>query len=169
MLILLTYYRYGIIIGAFRKLRTPWPGGRLAEHRSQPNGETYMFGNRFCPTAFEGHVLLRAALLAAIAIACFVASDASEGEPVTTTVNVTIQPTATALPVVVADRQGMFAKHGVEGKWSVSHVPISDSINSLGRQYDVMMGTQPALIAAAGQGIPIVAVTGGALDTAQVP
>jgi ABC-type nitrate/sulfonate/bicarbonate transport system substrate-binding protein len=63
----------------------------------------------------------------------------------------------------------MFAKHGINGKWSVSHVPISDSISALGRQFDVMMGTQPALIAAAGQGIPIVAISGGALDTTQVP
>ena len=50
------------------------------------------------------------------------------------TVRVTIQPTTTALPMVVADKQGMFAKYGVVGKWTVSHVPISDSISTLGRQ-----------------------------------
>jgi NitT/TauT family transport system substrate-binding protein len=85
------------------------------------------------------------------------------------TVRVTIQPTTTALPMVVADKKGMFAKHGVKGQWTVSHVPISDSISTLGRQFDVMMGTQPALIAAVGQGIPTVVITGGALDTAKVP
>jgi NitT/TauT family transport system substrate-binding protein len=115
------------------------------------------------------HAPMRALFLSAIAAALFVAAQISKGQAATPSVNVTIQPTATALPVVVADKQGMFAKQGIEGKWSVSHVPISDSISALGRQFDVMMGTQPALIAASGQGIPIVAVTGGALDTSQLP
>jgi NitT/TauT family transport system substrate-binding protein len=84
-------------------------------------------------------------------------------------VSVTIQPTTTALPLVAADKKGIFAKHNVAVKWSVSRVPISDSITTLGRQFDVMMGTQPALIAASGQGIPIVVITGGALDTKKVP
>lgn len=85
------------------------------------------------------------------------------------TVRVTIQPTTTALPMVVADKKGMFTKRGVVGRWSVSHVPISDSISTLGRQFEVMMGTQPALIAAVGQRIPTVEITGGALDTVKVP
>lgn len=85
------------------------------------------------------------------------------------TVSVTIQRTTTALPVVVADKQGMFAKHNVAVKWTISQVSISDSIAALGRQFDVAMGTQPALIAAAGQGVPIVVVTGGSLDTKKVP
>lgn len=93
----------------------------------------------------------------------------SHGLAADDTVRVTIQPTTTALPMVVADKKGMFAKHGIVGKWTVSHVPISDSISTLGRQFDVMMGTQPALIAAVGQGIPVVVITGGALDTAKVP
>jgi NitT/TauT family transport system substrate-binding protein len=84
-------------------------------------------------------------------------------------ISVTIQPTGTALPVVVADKKGMFAKHDVQVKWSVSRVPISDSITTLGRQFDIMMGTQPALIAAVGQGIPVVIVSGGGLDTPKRP
>ncbi|HEX3506135.1 MAG TPA: ABC transporter substrate-binding protein [Xanthobacteraceae bacterium] len=123
----------------------------------------------FLRSSHAAHAPMRALFLAIIIAALFVASQASKGQPATHPVNVTIQPTATALPVVVADKQGMFAKQGIEGKWSVSHVPISDSISALGRQFDVMMGTQPALIAASGQGIPIVAITGGALDTTQLP
>ena len=84
-------------------------------------------------------------------------------------VSVTIQPTTTALPLVVADKKGLFSARNVSVKWSVSQVPISNSVNALGRQFDVMMGTQPTLIAAAGQGISIVCITGGALDTAKVP
>jgi ABC-type nitrate/sulfonate/bicarbonate transport system substrate-binding protein len=84
-------------------------------------------------------------------------------------ISVTIQPTTTALPLVVADKKGMFSKNNVAVKWSVSQVPISDSIAALGRQFDVVMGTQPALIAAAGQGLPVVVITGGGLDTAKIP
>jgi NitT/TauT family transport system substrate-binding protein len=131
-----------------------------------------MFGFQLRPAAFHSHLLMRAGIFAAIAAASLAAAQVSRAQPAPAspaTVNVTIQPVATALPVVVADKQGMFAKHGINGKWSVSHVPISDSISALGRQFDVMMGTQPALIAAAGQGIPIVAISGGALDTSQLP
>ena len=84
-------------------------------------------------------------------------------------ISVTVQPTTTALPLVVADKKGMFAKNNVAVKWTVSQVPISDSIAALGRQFNVVMGTQPALIAASGQGVPIVVVTGGGLDTAKIP
>jgi len=83
--------------------------------------------------------------------------------------SVTIQPTTTALPLVVADKKGLFAKHNIAMKWSVSQVPISDSIAALGRQFDIVMGTQPALIAAAGQGVPVVVITGGGLDTVKKP
>ncbi|MGX1309844.1 NitT/TauT family transport system substrate-binding protein [Amorphus suaedae] len=83
------------------------------------------------------------------------------------TINVAIQPTTTALPLVVADKAGIFTDNGISVKWTVSNVPISDSIAALGRQFEVAMGTQPALIAAAGQGIPVVVITGGALDTAE--
>jgi NitT/TauT family transport system substrate-binding protein len=126
-----------------------------------------MFALRSLPAMLDAFP--RTTCFAAFAAAMFVAGQAAGGEARAASVNVTIQPTVTALPVVVADKQGMFAKQGIEGKWSVSHVPISDSISALGRQFDVMMGTQPALIAAAGQRIPIVAVTGGALDTSQLP
>ena len=128
-----------------------------------------MFDVRSRPAMLGSHVSKPTVLFALIAAAILVAGAVARGEPAAPAVNVTIQPTATALPVVVADKQGMFAKQGIEGKWSVSHVPISDSISALGRQFDVMMGTQPALIAASGQGIPIVAISGGALDTTQVP
>lgn len=84
------------------------------------------------------------------------------------TVRVTIQRATTALPLVVADKKGFFTKNDLAVKWSVSQVQISDSIATLGRQFDVTMGTQPAVIAAVGQGVPIVVITGGGLDTKKV-
>ncbi len=108
-------------------------------------------------------------LQGALALTLAVAAHAHAQQSATNSVSVTIQPTTTALPLVVADKKGIFAKHNLAVKWSVSPVPISDSITTLGRQFDVMQGTQPALIAAAGQGIPIVNITGGALDTTKVP
>jgi NitT/TauT family transport system substrate-binding protein len=82
---------------------------------------------------------------------------------------VMIQPTTTALPLAVADKKDIFKKHNVAVKWTVSQVPISDSIAALGRQFNIVMGTQPALVAASGQGVPIVVISGGALDTAKIP
>jgi NitT/TauT family transport system substrate-binding protein len=85
------------------------------------------------------------------------------------TVRVSIAPTGTALPVVVADKQGFFKKQGIHVTWQVSNVTISDQLATLGRQFDVAMGTQPALISAANQGISLVNITGGALDTKENP
>jgi NitT/TauT family transport system substrate-binding protein len=93
----------------------------------------------------------------------------SLAQPALTTINVVVQPAATGLPMVVAEKEGMLAKRNITAKWTVSQVPISDTINTLGRQYDIAMGTQPALIAAGGSGIPVVAITGGGLDTPQIP
>lgn len=84
------------------------------------------------------------------------------------TVRVTIQRATTALPLVVGDKKGFFTKNNVVVKWSISQVQISESIATLGRQFDVTMGTQPALIAAVGQGVPIAVITGGGLDTKKV-
>jgi NitT/TauT family transport system substrate-binding protein len=110
------------------------------------------------------------AALAGIALACGLAPSApSFAQSPAATINVVVQPAATGLPMVVAEKKEMLAKRNITAKWTVSQVPISDTINTLGRQYDIAMGTQPALIAAAGGGIPVVAITGGGLDTPQIP
>lgn len=115
------------------------------------------------------HGLLASIAVAGIAIiSCFAPSVSSYGQSAPTRVNVSIQPAATALPLVVADKQGIFAKRNIEVKWTVSRVPISDTINALGHQFDVTQGTQPALVAAAGNGIPVVVISGGAVDTPQI-
>lgn len=113
--------------------------------------------------------LRRIRFVGALALALVAGAPVYAQQAKPNSLSVTIQPTTTALPLVVAEKKGIFAKHNLAVKWSVSQVPISDSITTLGRQFDVMQGTQPALIAAAGQGIPVVVITGGALDTTKVP
>jgi NitT/TauT family transport system substrate-binding protein len=110
-----------------------------------------------------------AALASTVVICGLIPLASSLAQPAATTINVVVQPAATGLPMVVAEKQGMLAKRNIAAKWTVSQVPISDTINTLGRQYDIAMGTQPALIAAAGSGIPVVVITGGGLDTPQIP
>lgn len=113
--------------------------------------------------------LRRIRFVGALALALAAGAPVHAQQAAPNSLSVTIQPTTTALPLVVAEKKGIFAKHNVTVKWSVSQVPISDSITTLGRQFDVMMGTQPILIGASGQGIPIVVITGGGLDTTKVP
>lgn len=124
---------------------------------------------RFCVHRLRSVTPSLVCILALATMGAGLSARHANSQPAGGTVRVTIQPTTTALPMVVADKKGMLTKRGVVGQWSVSHVPISDSISTLGRQFDVMMGTQPALIAAVGQRIPTVEITGGALDTAKVP
>jgi NitT/TauT family transport system substrate-binding protein len=85
------------------------------------------------------------------------------------TLRVSVQPTTTALPVAVADKKGFFEKRGLDVEWKASGVQISDSIATLGKQVDITMGTQPALISASSQGVPVVAITGGAVDLKDRP
>jgi NitT/TauT family transport system substrate-binding protein len=117
--------------------------------------------------ALRMNALMPIAVAGLVLIAGVAATAPSQAQ--TATINVAIQPAVTALPMVVADKKGLFAKRNIEVKWRVSQVPISDTINTLGRQFDITMGTQPALIAAAGSGVPVVAITGGGLDTPAVP
>jgi NitT/TauT family transport system substrate-binding protein len=94
---------------------------------------------------------------------------ASSGTGKSSGVRVAIAPTGTALPVVVAAKQGFFKAQGLDVTYKVSNVTISDQLATLGRQFDVAMGTQPALITAAGHGIKLANITGGAMDTATNP
>ena len=96
-------------------------------------------------TALRMNALMPIAVAGLVLIAGVAATAKSQAQ--TATINVAIQPAVTALPMVVADKKGLFAKRNIEVKWRVS------------RQFDITMGTQPALIAAAGSGVPVVAIT----------
>ncbi|GJF06277.1 MULTISPECIES: ABC transporter substrate-binding protein [Pseudonocardia] len=93
----------------------------------------------------------------------------ASGSAGSNTVRVAIAPTGTALPVVVADKQGFFTAQGLDVTYQVSNVTISDQLATLGRQFDVAMGTQPALLTAAAQGIKLANITGGAVDSKDNP
>lgn len=86
-----------------------------------------------------------------------------------TVLRVAYQPTATALPALVAKDQGIFAKHHLDVTLTPASGLISQQINALGHQYDVAMGTQPDLIRAAGNNVPVVEISGGAVDSADKP
>ena len=118
-----------------------------------------------CPASLSRRSVMAFAAAATIAVPMSGSAYAQADNAIA----VMIQPTTTALPLVVADKKDIFKKHNVAVKWTVSQVPISDSIAALGRQFNIVMGTQPALVAASGQGVPIVVVSGGSLDTTKIP
>jgi NitT/TauT family transport system substrate-binding protein len=115
--------------------------------------------------------LVGATVVAALALAACGGSSGTSGSggSGSNTVRVAIAPTGTALPVVVADKQGYFKAQGLDVTFQVSNVTISDQLATLGRQFDVAMGTQPALLTASAQGIKLANITGGALDTVSNP
>jgi ABC-type nitrate/sulfonate/bicarbonate transport system substrate-binding protein len=92
----------------------------------------------------------------------------SQGSGVTT-LRVVYQPTATALPALVAVDEGIFAKHHLQVTLTPASGLISQQINALGHQFDVAMGTQPDLIRAAGNNLPVVEISGGAVDSPDKP
>jgi NitT/TauT family transport system substrate-binding protein len=104
---------------------------------------------------------------AALAVACGGPSGGSGGSG--TALRVAYQPTATALPALVAKEQGIFAKHHLDVTLTPATGLISQQINALGHQYDVAMGTQPDLIRAAGNNLPVVEISGGAVDSPDKP
>ena len=54
------------------------------------------------------------------------------------TINVVVQPAATGLPMVVAEKKGMLAKRNVDGQADgAAGADFLDTINTLGRQFDI--------------------------------
>jgi NitT/TauT family transport system substrate-binding protein len=105
---------------------------------------------------------------AAMLVACGGSSQRSQSSGVTK-LRVVYQPTATALPALVAVDEGIFAKHHLDVTLTPASGLISQQINALGRQFDVAMGTQPDLIRAAGNNLPVVEIAGGAVDSPDKP
>jgi NitT/TauT family transport system substrate-binding protein len=69
----------------------------------------------------------------------------------------------------IAQDQGFFAKHGLEVEATIPTVPFSQLPSTLGRDYDIILGTQPDLINAGARGIDLKAVGGVNLDGKQIP
>jgi NitT/TauT family transport system substrate-binding protein len=69
------------------------------------------------------------------------------------------------LPTWIAQRQGYFRKMGLDVKATISSIPFSQQPEALGREYDLIVGSQPDLINAAARGIDLVAVSGNNHDS----
>jgi NitT/TauT family transport system substrate-binding protein len=125
---------------------------------------TTLHGSRHLRNAVAAAAIASASLLAVLPGSSWARDDAASNA-----IRVAIAPTTTALPVVVADKEGYFKEAGLDVTYKVSNVTISDQLVTVGRQFDIAMGTQPALITATQQGLQLVQITSGALDTKANP
>lgn len=85
-----------------------------------------------------------------------------------TTVNVAFDTNDTALPVWVAQDEGIFAKNHLKVNFTTIQ-NLSTLPGVLGNSFDVVLSTPPMLIAAAAKGLGVVEVSGSSLDTPQQP
>jgi NitT/TauT family transport system substrate-binding protein len=85
-------------------------------------------------------------------------------------IRVALAQAATAnLPVEIADAEGFFEKQGLEVTVDTPNIPFSQLPAALGKQYDVVIGTQPGLITAADSGIDLMAISGLQRDNPKDP
>jgi NitT/TauT family transport system substrate-binding protein len=64
------------------------------------------------------------------------------------------------LPPQIGVLKGFFKKQGLDVKLGTPDVPFSSLPTTLGKQYDIVVGTQPDLIRAASSGLKVVAISG---------
>lgn len=69
----------------------------------------------------------------------------------------------------IAQEEGYFENEGLAVEATIPTIPFSQLPSALGRDYDVIIGTQPDLITAAARGLDLVAVGGINMDSAKVP
>lgn len=87
------------------------------------------------------------------------------------TVTLRIAHTASSaqLPVVVAQDQGFFAKHGINAKMdTLTTTALAQGANIVGKQYDIVFGTEPAFLSSVKSGIDNVIVGGDYLEQSSV-
>lgn len=86
------------------------------------------------------------------------------------TLRVALVPAATAnLPAQIAQEQGLFEQEGIDVKLETPTIPFSQLPATLGKQFDLVIGSQPDLIRAASSGIDVVAVSGLQKDDPKDP
>jgi len=84
--------------------------------------------------------------------------------PVKTPVRAAYVPAVTWLPAWVAQDQGIFAKNGLDVTFTeIQNLGLLPS--TLGKQFDIAPSTPPDLIKAAANGINVVAVAGGFIES----
>lgn len=85
-----------------------------------------------------------------------------------TKVRVSYVPATTVLPLHVAQQQGFFEQQGLEVSLKEA-ANISDIPATLGRQFDIALGTATDLIKAGGAGVDVVQIAGNTIDTKDNP
>lgn len=98
--------------------------------------------------------------------------DASGGAPASAdkpaALRIAFVPTTTALPLHVAKAQGFFDSEGLDVTLTKA-ANISDLPNTLGRQFDLALGTATDLIRAGAAGLDVVQVSGNTVSTKDNP
>lgn len=85
-----------------------------------------------------------------------------------TKVRVSYVPATTVLPLHVAKQQGFFEQQGLDVSLKEA-ANISDIPATLGRQFDIALGTATDLIKAGGAGVDVVQIAGNTIDTKDNP
>lgn len=85
-----------------------------------------------------------------------------------TKVRVSYVPATTVLPLHVAETQGFFARQGLDVTLKEAS-NISDIPATLGRQFDIALGTATDLIKAGSAGVNVVQMSGNTIDTKSNP
>ena len=79
-------------------------------------------------------------------------------------------PAATTnLPFQVAQNEGYFKQQGLDVTPSTPSIPFSELPAALGKQFDVVIGSQPDLVRAHSSGIDVVAISGLQKDNPKDP
>lgn len=92
----------------------------------------------------------------------------SAASPATTKLRVSYVPATTVLPLHVAKQQGFFEQQGLDVSLEEA-ANISDIPATLGRQFDIALGTATDLIKAGGAGVDVVQIAGNTIDTKDNP
>jgi NitT/TauT family transport system substrate-binding protein len=80
-----------------------------------------------------------------------------------------VQAATADLPFQFAQDQGLFKKHGLDVTLETPSIPFSQLPATLGKQFDVVIGSQPDLIKAKAQGVDIAAISGLQKDNPKDP
>jgi ABC-type nitrate/sulfonate/bicarbonate transport system substrate-binding protein len=116
-----------------------------------------------------------AAGLSAVAVVAGAGCGGDDAEPTpagsaakTRQLRVSYVPATTVLPLHVAKQQGFFEQQGLDVSLKEAS-NISDIPATLGRQFDIALGTATDLIKAGGAGVDVVQMAGNTIDTKDNP
>lgn len=124
--------------------------------------------------AGRGRLLGMMLLLALVAAACGNGDETSSGSQGTDTaggpvkLRVAYVPATTTLPLHVAEQTGIFDRNNLDVTLSEA-ANISDIPATLGRQFDIALGTATDLIRAGGAGLDMIQIAGNTVSTKENP